>query len=190
MTDIRLKCDCGEVQGVAKNITPSNGIRVTCCCDDCQGFAKHLANPEATLDEFGGTEIFQTSQSQVVIEQGSEHLRAVKLKPKGLIRWYAGCCRTPIGNTISGAMPFVGLIHRFIDNAEQRDADLGPVRVYVQAQHALKTPTHPNTSQKFPLGITFTIIGKMLMWKVRGMQKPSAFFDVDGRAVCKPELLD
>ncbi len=190
MTDIRLKCDCGKVQGVAKNITPSNGNRVVCFCDSCQDFANHLANPEATLDEFGGTEIFQTSQSQVVIEQGAEHLRALKLQPKGLVRWYTGCCRTPIANTMNSKMPFVGVIHRFMDNAEQRETDLGPVRAYVQAQHALKTPTYPGCSDKFPLGITFRIIGKMLSWKIRGMHKPSAFFADDGRAIVKPEVLE
>lgn len=189
MTDIPLKCSCGKVRGTAKNITHNNGLRVVCCCDDCQKFAQFLERSDEILDEFGGTDISQTSQAQIVIEHGAEHLRSVKLKPKGLVRWYTDCCKTPVGNTINGSMPFIGVIHNFMDDEGARDANLGPVKAYVMSKHALKPPEHPTSAEKFPLGVTFSVIRKMLAWKLRGMHKPSSFFTDEGKPVSRPTTL-
>ncbi len=189
MTTISLKCRCGEVQGSASNITPASGNRVVCCCSDCQAFASYLKADADTLDEFGGTEIFQVSQAQVSIERGHDKLHSLRLKPKGLLRWYSSCCNTPIGNTMSAGMPFVGVIHTFIDEANREDV-LGPVKAVVQTQHAIGEPGYAKHSAKFPLGVTASIIGKMLVWKFRGKHKPSVFFAEDGRPVSKPTIVD
>lgn len=190
MTDIPLKCTCGLVRGKALNITPANGIRVVCCCNDCQSFASYLNRSEDILDEFGGTDIAQTSQSQIKIEQGAEHLRCMKLSKKGLTRWYTDCCKTPVGNTMSGSLPFVGVIHNFMDDEGSRDTNLGLVQAYVQNRHALKPPTHERSAEKFPIGVTLKIIRKMAVWKLRAMHKPSPFFNEDGRAISRPTVLD
>ena len=189
MATISLKCRCGEVEGSASNVTPSSGNRVVCCCSDCQAFALHLGADTDTLDEFGGTEIVQMSQSQVSIQRGQDNLRSMRLKKKGLLRWYTSCCDTPIGNTMSASMPFVGVIHTFIDEAN-RDSVLGPITAVVQTQHARGVPDYPKHSAKFPLGVTAKIVGKMLVWKLQGKHKPSVFFGGDGRSVVKPIILD
>lgn len=185
MSNVALKCQCGAVTGTVNNVAPSTGSRVVCCCSDCQDFAEYLGQQDAVLDTFGGTEIYQTGQSHVTIEQGAEHLACMRLKEKGLLRWYTSCCNTAIGNTINAGFPFVGVIHTFID-ADNRDQTLGPVKAYVQTQHAIGEPDYPNHSAKFPLGVTLSIVGKMLLWKIQGKSKPSVFFDKDGRAVVKP----
>ena len=189
MTTISLQCRCGEVQGSASNITPSSGTRIVCCCSDCQAFAAHLGVDADTLDEFGGTEIFQISQSQVSIQRGHDKLQSMRLKKKGLLRWYASCCNTPIGNTMSASMPFVGVIHTFIDETNRGEV-LGPVRAVVQTQHAIGEPGYPKHSAKFPLSITARIMGKILLWKLQGKHKPSVFFAEDGRPVSKPIIAD
>jgi len=189
MATINLKCSCGEVQGSASDVTPSSGNRVICCCSDCQAFASHLGSADNTLDEFGGTELFQMSQSQVSITQGQDKLQALRLKEKGLLRWSTSCCNTPVGNTMSAGIPFVGVIHSFIDEPN-RDEVLGPIRAVVQTQDAIGEPTYPKHSAKFPLGITMRIAGKLLMWKVQGKHKPSVFFGDDGRPVVKPIILE
>lgn len=189
MTTIALKCDCGTVRGTAKDITPDSGNRVVCCCDDCQAFAQFLGQEASVLDEFGGTEIYQTSQSQVSITQGRDQLKSLRLTPKGLLRWYAGCCNTPIGNTMNAKMPFIGIIHNFMDISD-RNTTLGPVRAYVQTQHAKGTPDYPHHSAKFPLGITARIIRKILIWKIQGKNKPTEFFKDDGRPISKPLIAE
>lgn len=188
MATISLKCQCGEVTGSASNVTPSSGIRVICCCSDCQAFAKHLNSDAAVLDEFGGTEIFQVSQSQLTIKRGADKLRCLRLSEKGLLRWYTDCCNTPVGNTINAKLPFVGVIHTFINEAH-KDQLLGPVRAVVQTQDAKGMPNYAKHHSKFPLGITLAIVRKMAMWKLRGMQSPTVFFAEDGRPVVKPVVL-
>ena len=171
------------------NADKNSGTRAVCCCDDCQSFANFLSADTGILDEFGGSEIYQTSQAQVRIHKGLEHLRCVRLSSKGIRRWYTGCCNTPVGNTLSASLPFVGVLHTFISSRIDRDAALGPVRAYVQTRHALGTPTYPHSAEGFPIGITLRIARKMLIWKLRGWHKPSVFFGSDGQTIVKPQVL-
>ena len=185
MSTVPLKCQCGAVQGTATNITPTSGNRVVCCCSDCQAFASYLGGESRILDEFGGTDIFQTTQSQLRISKGQDKLQGMRLSEKGMLRWYTSCCKTPVGNTINASMPFVGVIHSFMDLPD-RDTVLGPVRAYVQTQYAIGAPSYPTHHKKYPLGITLRIISKILLWKLRGNQKPSVFFDESGRPNIAP----
>ena len=37
-----------------------------------------------------------------------------------MIRWYAGCCKTPIGNTLENhKISFVGLLHNCLETPER-----------------------------------------------------------------------
>ncbi len=188
MTSINLKCKCGEVKGRATDVTPDSGTRVICCCSDCQAFAVHLERDSDTLDKFGGTEIFQVSQSQVTIQKGHDKLRSLRLTDTGLLRWYTSCCNTPVANTINANLPFVGILHTFM-SVPDRDNVLGPVRAVVQTQYAKGNPDYPKHAKKFPIGITLRIIRKMMVWKSKGMHKPSAFFADDGLPAAKPVVL-
>lgn len=189
MTTVPLKCDCGQVQGTAHDISASDGTRVVCCCDDCQAFAQHLHHEAKTLDEFGGTDIFQTTQAQVTIEQGQDKLQCLRLTEKGALRWYTTCCNTPVANTANAKIPFVGIIHSFMD-VDNRDELLGPVRAHVQVQHAIGTPNYPNASQKFPLGVVGRMIRKQIIGKIKGKQSPTVFFGDDARPRVKPLIVN
>ena len=125
--DVPLACRCGAFRGKLLDVTPRSSNRATCYCDDCQCFALHVG-AEGTLDARGGTELFQVSSGRLVIEQGHDHLAAVRLSPKGMVRWYAACCRTPIGNTVlKPRLPFIGVIHTIVDLDRQAlDAPFGP----------------------------------------------------------------
>ena len=184
MASVDLRCSCGAVNGVALNVTPQSGNHVVCCCCDCQAFANYVGNPN-TLDEHGGTEIFQLPMSQVQITEGVDKLQCMRLTPKGLTRWYTTCCKTPVANTMKASMPFVGLIHTFMD-VQDRQAVLGPWLAYAQTQYAKGNPAHPKATNKFGLGITLRIVRKMLSWKLRGMHTPSVFYGEDGRSIVKP----
>lgn len=186
MAEIALSCECGQVTGVANNVTPDNGNHVVCCCCDCQAFAHYLNKQDTALDEFGGTRLYQTSQSQMKITQGQEQIACLRLTPKGITRWYTSCCNTPIGNTLNAKMPFIGVVSSFVDNSTDTSKALGPVRMAVQTQYAIKSPNYANQHPKFPLGITLRIISKILGWKIRGMGQPSVFYDKNGKTVVKP----
>ena len=189
MKRISLKCKCGAVQGSVNNVSPKVGNHVVCYCVDCQAFGNHLSNGEAILDEWGGTAIYQTPPWHVRIDKGMEEVRCLRLTPKGLYRWYAGCCNTPIGNTISAKFPFIGLIHSFFDRDDQTESLLGPIRGYHKLESAIGDV--PKEIQQFgmPKSATFKVVLRLFKWKVTGGNKPNPFFDQSGRSICKPRVL-
>jgi hypothetical protein len=62
----------------------------------------------------------------------------MSLSPRGLYRWYATCCRTPIGNTPRDPKtPYVGLVRACLDAPpETLDRHLGRSRILVQTGSA------------------------------------------------------
>ena len=187
MTELKLKCQCGSVQGTTKGIAPKLGNRIICYCNDCQAFPTHLGVADTVLDEHGGTDIFQLPISHIKITEGSEHIRCLRLTQKGLYRWYTGCCKTPIGNTLNAKMPFIGVIHSFIDT-ENRDKDLGPVLGGFQIKSA-KDGLVVNPKWHSERRVTFRVFTKLFTWKIKGYNKPSAFFKDDGKAISKPRII-
>ena len=104
-----LRCRCGEVRAVVTNPSPRTVNRVICYCDDCQAYAHRLGRADL-LDSHGGTDIVQVAPASLAFVQGQDKIAGLRLSPKGLYRWYARCCNTPVGNTVSPAIPFVGLV--------------------------------------------------------------------------------
>ncbi|MGQ9425273.1 DUF6151 family protein [Gilvimarinus sp. F26214L] len=187
--DVGLQCACGTVKGVARKVSPQAGNRVVCYCSDCQAFARFLEKEAEVLDAWGGTDIFQMSQGRIVITAGEDALACMRLSPNGIIRWYARCCHTPLVNTSVAGMPIVGVVHTFIANLQEHDRILGPVRDYVQGRDARSKPPHP-VSDGFPLASFPRLLFMTLKAKLRGEEKPSPFFDSDGRPKREPLVLN
>jgi hypothetical protein len=124
-----LKCRCGTLAGFVDR--PERANRVICYCRDCQSFAHFLGRTEEILDVHGGTDVLQVIPANVQLTKGHEALACVRLSERGLIRWYARCCNTPIGNTLANPqISFIGLVHSCLDAAgESLDASFGPVRM-------------------------------------------------------------
>ena len=127
MSSLPLKCHCGKIQGEVGEVSANSGKRLVCMCDDCQSYAYQMDRADDILDPSGGTELYQTTLSNITITQGAEHLGCLRLSPKGLMRWYAGCCDTPIANTLPRhKVPFAGVVHSFFDR-DALGADGEPV---------------------------------------------------------------
>lgn len=188
MSEINLKCACGTVKGKTSAVNSKIGTRITCCCDDCQAFAHYLGQDESVLDQYGGTDILQIPVSFLTISEGKSEIACIRLSPKGMYRWYANCCNTPIGNTFGAGGPFIGVIHSFMDNTQTRDAELGKSRGHLLTKFA-KTPVPENLKGSL-LSINLTMITKILSWKLKGLSKPSEFFNNDGKPICEPKILD
>ena len=189
MTDISLSCRCGKTQGVARNISPEAGTRVVCYCNDCQAFARHLGQEDMVLDPYGGTDIFQTAPAHLSITEGKDNLRCLKLTPKGPFRWYAGCCNTPIANTGPAGLPFAGVISAFMEIAGDEDQILGPVGWYLQGKYATKPLPPGRKIVGFPPSLILRLFWNILVWKLKGLGKPTPFFNDDGAPVAKPEMV-
>jgi len=187
--DLSLRCRCGAVRGVARGVSPVKVNHCFCYCDDCQAFVHFLGRAGDIFDEHGGTEITQMSQASVAFTAGTDKIAAVKLTSKGLMRWYASCCGTPIGNTLgTSAMPFIGVIHAFIDAPS---AALGPIRGRGWAKRAKGgRAAVPKDGMPDALMIA-RMLGKLLKWRLRGDHKRSTLFDaVTGNPLVEPRVLD
>lgn len=188
MTTLALKCQCGAVTGEVRNVSPKYGSRLVCHCSSCQAFANQIGAGEYTLDAQGGTDIYQTNPAQLTFHTGAEHLRSLRLTPKGTLRWYTGCCNTPIGNTMNARMPFVGLIHTIFGKGYE--SAVGPVTMHVQTQDALPGLAPELENSGFPKAMRKRAMRKILFWKLTGKARPNPFFNKDGSPVSKPEIVN
>lgn len=111
-------------------------MRAVCYCSDCQACARFLGG--AILDGSGGTEVVAMAPRQLRFTAGLDSLACLSLSPRGLLRWYARCCRTPIGNTPRNRkIAYVGLVHACLGDAQARAASFGPLRIAVNTKSAL-----------------------------------------------------
>lgn len=189
MPTLQLQCHCGNVKGQVRDVNLRGRTRTICHCNDCQAYARHLPDTDSILDKFGGSDIVQLTPAQVTIDLGMDQLRCLRLTRKGLYRWYADCCKTPIANTVSPGFPFVGLMHTALKVNGPMDACLGPVDFYIQGKSAKAQRTDQKVHAGFPIS-WFLFSAPWMIWgKLRGKHKPSPFFDATGKPPVKPEIL-
>jgi hypothetical protein len=182
--DLPLRCRCGRVKGMAREVSPSAGFRFICYCKDCQVFAHFLERADV-LDAAGGTDIFQMPPGRVTLAAGTDAVRCLRLSNKGVLRWYAACCRTAIANTADRTgFPVIGVIHSVMDDAfpenlavgRSRDEVLGPPLCRIHERSAVG-PLPPTA----PLPPSFRVFArrgaKLLGWWLRGRHRPSPLFD-------------
>jgi hypothetical protein len=178
VSTVALECSCGAVKGELA-VVPGAFFHVHCLCCDCQRYAEHLGNEAAILDEYGGTELFQTYPAHMKITQGHDNIQAVQLTPKGIYRWHTRCCQMPLANTVrSAAVPFVGVPVTFMKFASEQDkqAALGPVSLKAFGKYG-KGSVSDDVHLRFPLAFMPKILAFMVKGKVTGKSRPSAFFD-------------
>ena len=186
-TEYRLRCQCGKVQGVLTDLARTN--RAVCYCKDCQAFAHALGQADRVLDARGGSDIVQALPKNLRFMQGLDALACLRLTPKGLFRWYAGCCRTPIGNMLSTPrLSFIGLIHTCLDTSEvSLDEAFGPVRTWVNTKGAIGDPKPKEEGVGRAIG---WFLCTTLKARINGDYKRSPFFNpTTGAPIVTPRVL-
>lgn len=170
-----LHCRCREVGGSVTNVSPNTVNRVLCYCDDCQAFLHHLGRADL-LDAHGGTDIVQIAPASLSFVQGKERIVGLRLTPKGLYRWYASCCRTPLGNTVGPAIPFVGIVAQAFESETQKPDDLfGHPIGAICGKYAVGRA--PEGSTGFNPRLMARAIRMVLGWRIRGQTWPHPFFE-------------
>lgn len=168
-----LRCQCGTVQGHV-DLRRAYG-RAICYCKDCQAHARILERDRDVLNRQGGTEIIATLPSSVHFTSGADHLACLTLTEKGPLRWYASCCKTPIGNTPQNSkIAYVGLIRASLNTTNAAlDQAMGPVKI------ALNTNSARGEVRSTPwanfVGV-FRIFGNILRARWTGRHKENPFF--------------
>ncbi|MEX0339692.1 MAG: DUF6151 family protein [Arenibacterium sp.] len=178
---MNFSCDCGSLTGQLSAEALRFGTYLECFCNDCRAAHLHFEQPDPRP---GGIEIFQTTPDQITIEKGSEHLRILRLGPKGPFRWYATCCNAPFCNTLNRpSLPFAGLIAERLNDKSQ----LGRVRVRSFLPGA--PGKHPRHEGAFFMISRFVF--QMARARFTGHWKKTPFFDVKtGYPIVKPVVLD
>ncbi len=133
---VEHSCRCGATRLKIAVPAPTAGTRVVCYCKDCQTAALLHDGASDVLSRAGGSDIWQTTPDLIDITDGAENLKVIRLSPKGLMRWHAGCCGTPMLNTLSRVrLPFVGVVLRQSELAEA-DAVFGAIECHASTGSA------------------------------------------------------
>lgn len=185
MTDVVVSCKCGTLKGVLHDCSTKTGSHVMCYCKDCQAGARYL-NAIHVLNEFGGTDIFQTVPSHVEITEGQDKLACFRLSPKGLVRWYADCCNTPMFNTLgSPKLSFVGIATAVMQGDEYQEL-IGPLIAVNSPENAHGAP---DDLKAFGFKkAAWHILKRNIAAKLRG-NRETLFFDTSGNPVVTPSIL-
>lgn len=174
MPELPIRCQCGSVTGVISDASPKTTTRLVCMCEDCQAYAQHLGRTDM-LDEYGGTEVAQTTPSRVTFESSAnEHICGLRLGPKGLYRWYAGCCQTPLANTLGAKLPFIGVMAICLEGIDA----VGPVLARVNGRQSPKG-IPPDGHARAPLGIMLRAMAHIGKGVLQSASQPNPFFGPD-----------
>jgi len=171
---LELRCRCGQVHGTFD--AARGGTRALCYCRDCQAYARWLGRAEQILDREGGSDIVACLPSGLRIVEGEDALACISLGERGLLRWYARCCHTAIGNTPRDPrVSYLGLMRDFVAGGE---AALGPAFGQPSLRINTASATAPVKSTK--LGATAAMFGittRLLVARVGGGWRDTPLFD-------------
>lgn len=174
-------CTCGALRGEVSEAGIKTGLRLVCHCADCRANELYHGQPDPAPDP---VELFQLAPDSITISHGAEHLRAIRLGPRGPLRWYAACCGTPFANTLARpGLPFAGMR---ADLFQDKTA-LGKIRA-----RAFIPSTVPGKPPRTKGGgaMAWGILSRMIASRLSGRWKETPFFDaVTGRPVAEPELI-
>lgn len=176
-----FSCSCGALRGEASEAGIKTGLHLVCHCADCRANELYHGRPDPAPDPVA---LFQLAPDSITITSGAEHLRAIRLGPRGPLRWYTACCGTPFANTLAKpGLPFAGMR---ADLFQDKSA-LGKIRARAFIPSAL--PGKPPQT-KGGAAMAWGILSRMLAARLSGRWKQNPFFDADtGRPVAEPELI-
>jgi Family of unknown function (DUF6151) len=183
-----LRCRCGTIRGWVKDPRAAN--RALCYCKDCQAFARFLGQENEILDAQGGTDVIQILPKNLTFTQGLEALACIRLTNKGMLRWYASCCNSPIGNTLPNfKISFIGLVHNCLEGSEMSlQNSFGAVRACVNTQGA---KADPKPKSRGAGAIIVWFISTVLRARLNGSYKQTPFFLKDkGTPIVRPHVLN
>ena len=173
-----IRCSCGNVCGQLRRAEKST--RLTCYCKDCQAFAHYLGRAGDMLDAQGGSDIVVSHPQHLAFSSGTQALACMSLSETGLLRWYASCCNTPIGNTPRNQkLAFVGLSSACLGSPAEVDGAFGPVRMRSCTESAKGTVAGSGL-KAVPVMIGFA--SALLLARVNGSYAGNPFF-TSGSAV-------
>lgn len=183
----RFQCRCGAVRGEIAHT--GQAVRAVCYCTDCQAYARLLGQAPAVLDAHGGTEIVATRSGNVRFTSGTADLACLSLSPRGLLRWYASCCDTPIANTPRNwKMPYAGMVHSCLRHPDPLERAFPDVQLAANTKSAIGKPTGA-TSMAGVARFARTML-RLGGDRLTGRYRVTPFFDAHGAPVAAVVVAD
>jgi hypothetical protein len=180
-----FQCRCGTLRG--EIVETRRGLRATCYCGDCQAYAHLLGNPATVLDPLGGTDVVATPASNVRLTAGAEALACVSLSPRGLLRWYARCCNTPVANTPRDwKLPYTGMVHSCLRQPVPLEQSYPEVQLRVNTHGAVSKP--PAARGLAGMARFAGMMLRLAAMRLSGRYRKTPFFDGEGRPVVVPTV--
>lgn len=179
---MEITCRCGQVRG---ELDPQRAYtRATCYCGDCRAFARWLGG-EGVLDAAGGTDIVPMAPDGLRFTRGFDQVACMSLSPRGVLRWYASCCRTPLGNCgRDAALFYLGVpVVAMAEPAASVDAAFGPAHRIVLNTGSATAPVKATPLAFLAGGLR--IFAGVLGGKLR-RRRNRLFFDAQGQPVRVP----
>lgn len=107
--------------------------------------------------------------NKVKIDAGAVHMRPMRLTSKGVLRWYAACCDTPLFNTMATPkLPFVGVLTDRLEKTEP----LGPIIAEGFVEGADGKARHVNGGR-----VVGRFLRRTLAARLSGRWKETPFFN-------------
>ncbi|MCZ4353327.1 DUF6151 family protein [Roseovarius aestuarii] len=181
-------CRCGAVRLTIAVPWSGAGGHVMCYCSDCQLAARLHENGADVLTPAGGTNIWHTVPNHIGDIAGAGHLSILRLSPRGMFRWHAGCCGTPLINTFPNlALPFAGVVLR------QSELDsvapvTGPVTCHYSTVGALRGAGAPAQDSGVPRAI-IGIGSRMLRALVSAKSRRNPLRSDDGSPIAPKRVV-
>jgi hypothetical protein len=133
------------------------------------------------LDAHGGCDVVLFSPARFVITSGKDHLSCSRLTEKGPLRWHAGCCGTPLANTLqTSAVPFMAVPHGACVDRERTPDYLkfvGPVHARVNGHFPSEVASQLKATKTALLRLLLRHAWQLLRWKFSGACERWPFFD-------------
>lgn len=172
---LTFSCDCGTVTG---RLSPVQGNHVVCYCADCRAAELFLNRDDPAP---GPVDLFQTLPETISFSNGVAQIAAFRLSPRGPIRWYASCCKTPLFNTLaSPKLPFCA-----IHSARLSD----PSRIGRVTIRSFAPQPGGKRKTEGAARMVWSVLGRMAAARISGRWRHTPFFDDSGSPVAAPELI-
>ena len=174
-----FSCTCGQLHGHIANLSPKTCVHAICFCEDCRAAEVYHKQPDPGET---GVDLVMVDPANVHIDGGQEHLAAIRIYPKGIIRWYADCCGARLFNTVSNArFVFITVVAARIPDTDM----LGPVQARAFVKQPDGSRKHENGKRLFmPMAL------RSLARFLSGRWRDNPLFDREtGQMVVTPHIL-
>ena len=177
--DTRFSCTCGQLAGQIRDVSPATVVRARCFCGDCRAAELYHNQPDPGE---AGVDLVMVDPAKLSIDRGIEHLAAIKIYRRGILRWYAACCGARLFNTVdTPRFAFITVVTHRLEDPDA--AGLEQARAFVPMGNG-KTK-HENGAKLY-----LPMIARSLARMINGRWRDNPLYDVEsGKMRAVPHIL-